>query len=135
MSTVFCGQQEQQERARAVAEAEKAKVVKTHLDEPLEENVNRLTIEGETARSVEEAISVLTWVTALYSKRRRSVFSFIIVSFFIITSMAQNCFFMESFLLNNTQVFLLITYIVLTISLSTSTVKICFCSRHDQKLS
>ena len=34
----------------------------THIEKPLEENVNRLKVEGEEARSVEEAISVLRFV-------------------------------------------------------------------------
>lgn len=33
--------------------------VETHLTAPLEENINRLKIEGEEARSVTEAISIL----------------------------------------------------------------------------
>lgn len=33
--------------------------VVTHLEIPLEENINRLTIDGEEARSVTEAIAVL----------------------------------------------------------------------------
>lgn len=47
--------------AAAPAKPEKP-VVETHLDVPLEENVNRLTIDGEEARSVMEAIAVLEWV-------------------------------------------------------------------------
>lgn len=39
-------------------EKEKEKI-ETHLTTPLEENVNRLAFEGEEARSVTEAISIL----------------------------------------------------------------------------
>jgi hypothetical protein len=57
------------------AEVEKRKVpttkVKepvTHIEKPLEENVNRLQIVGEEARSVEEAIAVLRyWLTNISS--------------------------------------------------------------------
>lgn len=35
------------------------KKVETHLDTPLEENINRLQIDGEEARNVDEAISIL----------------------------------------------------------------------------
>lgn len=44
----------------SVATAEK-EAEETHLDKPIEENLNRLQIEGE-ARSVEAAISVLKYV-------------------------------------------------------------------------
>ncbi|KAG5862346.1 hypothetical protein JTB14_024862 [Gonioctena quinquepunctata] len=37
----------------------KEKLVETHLDVPLIENINRIQIDGEEARTVEEAISVL----------------------------------------------------------------------------
>lgn len=37
----------------------KEKKIETHLDVVLEENVNRLVVDGEEARTVEEAISVL----------------------------------------------------------------------------
>lgn len=33
--------------------------IETHLTVPLEENINRLTMEGEEARSVTEAIAIL----------------------------------------------------------------------------
>lgn len=35
------------------------KVVETHLDKPVEENINRIVVEGEEARSVTEAIAIL----------------------------------------------------------------------------
>jgi hypothetical protein len=40
-------------------EIDKKEKVVTHLDEPLEENINRLKIEGEEARTITEAISIL----------------------------------------------------------------------------
>lgn len=36
-------------------------VVETHLDVPLEENVNRLAIDGEEARTITDAISILRY--------------------------------------------------------------------------
>lgn len=42
-------------------ENEKKEKIVTHLTEPLEENVNRLKIEGEEARTVSEAISILRY--------------------------------------------------------------------------
>jgi DNA-binding transcriptional regulator GbsR (MarR family) len=42
--------------------ATKVKEPVTHIEKPLEENVNRLQIEGEQARSVEEAIAVLRYL-------------------------------------------------------------------------
>ncbi|CAG5127583.1 unnamed protein product [Candidula unifasciata] len=51
---------ENQERMAAAAEAAKAKEKLTHVEIPLEENVNRLETEGDEARTVEEAISVLS---------------------------------------------------------------------------
>ncbi|XP_054277722.1 coiled-coil domain-containing protein 124 [Macrosteles quadrilineatus] len=55
-------------RAQITAEAErrnqaatgKPKAVETHLDQPLEENINRMTLEGEEARTVDEAINLLS---------------------------------------------------------------------------
>ncbi|RZC40163.1 coiled-coil domain-containing protein 124 [Asbolus verrucosus] len=41
-------------------DTEKKEKIITHLDEPLEENVNRLKIEGEEARTVTEAIGILS---------------------------------------------------------------------------
>jgi hypothetical protein len=41
-------------------EIDKKEKVVTHLDEPLEENINRLKIEGEEARTITEAISILS---------------------------------------------------------------------------
>jgi hypothetical protein len=34
----------------------------THIEKPLEENVNRLQVEGEEARSVEQAIAMLRYL-------------------------------------------------------------------------
>jgi hypothetical protein len=39
----------------------KVKESVTHIEKPLEENLNRLQIVGEEARSVEEAIAVLRY--------------------------------------------------------------------------
>lgn len=36
--------------------------IDTHITQPLPENINRLQVDGEEARSVEEAISVLRLV-------------------------------------------------------------------------
>ncbi|BFZ01470.1 hypothetical protein BsWGS_04509 [Bradybaena similaris] len=51
---------ENQERMAAAAEAAKAKEKLTHVDIPLEENVNRLEADGDEARTVDEAISMLS---------------------------------------------------------------------------
>jgi len=54
------------ESSKTAVEAKKEKEVKkveTHIDRPIEENINRLTIEGEEARNVDEAISILTGST------------------------------------------------------------------------
>ncbi|XP_039278201.1 coiled-coil domain-containing protein 124 [Nilaparvata lugens] len=68
-------------RAQIVSETEKRNQVamkakpqvETHLSKPLEENINRLTIEGEEARTVTEAISILSTKDAevdLHPERR-----------------------------------------------------------------
>ncbi|XP_044256956.1 coiled-coil domain-containing protein 124 [Tribolium madens] len=44
----------------AKKETEKKEKIVTHLDEPLEENINRLKIEGDEARTVDEAIGILS---------------------------------------------------------------------------
>lgn len=49
-------------RAEIVAVTEKrnqAAIKKREEEKPIEENLNRLTIEGETARSIDEALLVL----------------------------------------------------------------------------
>ncbi|XP_075217110.1 coiled-coil domain-containing protein 124-like [Lycorma delicatula] len=53
-------------RAQIIAETEKRNEgtktkpqIETHLDKPLVENINRLRIEGEEARTVDEAITIL----------------------------------------------------------------------------
>lgn len=51
--------------ANAVKKDDKKEKVKTHLDEPLEENINRVKIEGEEARSVTEAIDILGYLMIL----------------------------------------------------------------------
>ena len=45
--------------ANVKKDAEKKEKIVTHLDEPLVENINRLEIEGEEARTVTEAIGIL----------------------------------------------------------------------------
>lgn len=53
-------QQEHEKRSKAAdALGVPKKQVITHLDTPLEENINRMTIEGEIATNIDEAISVL----------------------------------------------------------------------------
>lgn len=53
-------QQEHEKRSKAAdALGVPKKQVVTHLDTPLEENINRMTIEGEIATNIDEAISVL----------------------------------------------------------------------------
>lgn len=47
------------EAAKLTKPVAKKEVIETHLTVPLEENINRLTVEGEEARSVTEAISIL----------------------------------------------------------------------------
>lgn len=51
---------ENQERLAAAAEAARAKSQLSHDELPLEENVNRLEVEGLEARNVDEAISALS---------------------------------------------------------------------------
>ncbi|PSN40012.1 Coiled-coil domain-containing protein 124-A [Blattella germanica] len=50
-------QAEQEKRRQATT---KVKEPVTHIEKPLEENINRLQIEGEQARSIDEAIKVLS---------------------------------------------------------------------------
>ena len=51
---------EETQRREMIARGQKeASEPETHLSKPLEENVNRLQVEEESARTVEEAISVL----------------------------------------------------------------------------
>lgn len=51
---------ENQERIAAAAEAAKAKEKLTHIEIPLEENVNQVKSDGDEARTVDEAISLLS---------------------------------------------------------------------------
>lgn len=44
---------------RTLAASGKQKVPETHIEQPLEENINRLRFEGEEARTITEAISLL----------------------------------------------------------------------------
>lgn len=52
--------EEAEKRQQAAKNAGKKTEIETHLSKPLDENVNRLTVDGAEARSVEEAISVLS---------------------------------------------------------------------------
>nr|CAD7606724.1 unnamed protein product [Timema genevievae] len=45
---------------RQLASVCKVKEPVTHIEKPLEENINRIQVEGDEARSVEEAIAVLS---------------------------------------------------------------------------
>lgn len=47
------------ELVKVAKPAPKKEVIETHLTVPLEENINRLTVEGEEARNVTEAIAIL----------------------------------------------------------------------------
>ena len=51
---------EETERREAIARG-KINEVKTHLSAPLEENINRVEVDGEEARTVDEALSVLRY--------------------------------------------------------------------------
>ncbi|XP_065335307.1 coiled-coil domain-containing protein 124 [Cloeon dipterum] len=51
---------EAERRQQAATIANKKEEVKTHVEKPIEENVNRLQVDGLEARSVEDAISVLS---------------------------------------------------------------------------
>ncbi|XP_055897377.1 coiled-coil domain-containing protein 124-like [Biomphalaria glabrata] len=51
---------ENQERIAAAAQALKAQQERTHIEVPLEENVNIQAVEGDEARTVDEALSVLS---------------------------------------------------------------------------
>lgn len=47
-------------KAAASAKPEKEETkIETHLEAPLIENINRLQVDGEEARTVDEAISIL----------------------------------------------------------------------------
>jgi len=52
--------QAQEKRAAEAAKAEKLQTQLSHDQVPLEENTNRLVVEGDEARTVEDAISVLS---------------------------------------------------------------------------
>ncbi|KAG8331420.1 hypothetical protein J6590_042187 [Homalodisca vitripennis] len=48
------------ERRNQAATGTVKKAPETHIEQPLEENINRLQIEGDEARTVDEAISILS---------------------------------------------------------------------------
>ena len=53
---------EDTEKREAIARGNKVTdEVKTHLDAPLEENINRVQVEGVEARNVDEALSALRY--------------------------------------------------------------------------
>merc|ERR1712098_702333 len=52
--------QAQEKRAAEAAKAEKLQTQLSHDQVPLEENTNRLVVDGDEARTVEDAISVLS---------------------------------------------------------------------------
>ncbi|XP_022902021.1 coiled-coil domain-containing protein 124-like [Onthophagus taurus] len=56
------------EQAKQPVKKEKEKEIETHLTIPLEENINRAMVEGEEARSVTEAISILSVNSAAQDK-------------------------------------------------------------------
>lgn len=56
MSILFL-QMETEKRAQAAHPGKTD--IETHISQPLPENVNRLQVDGEEARTIEEAISVL----------------------------------------------------------------------------
>ena len=57
---MLLGFQAETEKRRLVTTKTKEPV--THIEKPLEENINRLQAEGVQARSVEEAIAVLRYL-------------------------------------------------------------------------
>ena len=50
---------EENEKREAIARGKTTEEVKTHLTTPLEENINRVEVDGVEARTVDEALSVL----------------------------------------------------------------------------
>merc|ERR1711915_1088123 len=52
--------EETEKRAAAARKAAEKPTIDTHLTKPLQENVNRIVVDGEEARTVEEAIAVLS---------------------------------------------------------------------------
>lgn len=54
------------EMVKAAKPSPKKEAVQTHLTMPLEENINRIDVEGEEARSVTEAIAVLRYYCSLF---------------------------------------------------------------------
>ncbi|KAJ8872492.1 hypothetical protein PR048_026098 [Dryococelus australis] len=63
-------QAENEKRKVAAGGKIKDKEPVTHIEKPLEENVNRILIEGEEARTVEEAIAVLRFVFSMAPEKR-----------------------------------------------------------------
>lgn len=71
---------EEAERREAIARGKAAVETKTHLDAPLEENVNRVQVEGVEARTVDEALSVLRYLHILKKQKSTNITLFISVS-------------------------------------------------------
>ena len=53
---------EDAEKRNAIALGKPKEEVETHLTTPLEENINRVEVEGVEARTVDEALSVLRYL-------------------------------------------------------------------------
>lgn len=51
---------ERRNAAAAAASASKKKELQTHIEKPIEENINRVEVDGLEARSITEAISILS---------------------------------------------------------------------------
>lgn len=55
----------QAKKEETVKKKEVDKTIVTHLDTPLVENINRMQIDGEEARNIDEAIQILGYVCIL----------------------------------------------------------------------
>ncbi|XP_067002713.1 coiled-coil domain-containing protein 124 [Anabrus simplex] len=60
LSKITRAQIEEENEKRRLAAVKSKPEVETHLSKPLEENINRVMVDGEEARTVEEAIAVLS---------------------------------------------------------------------------
>lgn len=67
MCRYSCVIQMETEKRAQVAQPTKQDI-DTHITQPLPENINRLQVDGEEARSVEEAISVLRLVVLCHCR-------------------------------------------------------------------
>nr|KAI8769593.1 coiled-coil domain-containing protein 124-like [Biomphalaria glabrata] len=73
---------EHQERIAAAAQALKAQQERTHIEVPLEENVNIQAVEGDEARTVDEALSVLRYGVYIQSSISISSVGIVVVVVF-----------------------------------------------------